>query len=45
MMKLTSKEDVYDLLSAPTAAAALGAAITTGLLWMLVEKPMTGEEV
>jgi hypothetical protein len=33
------------LLHAPAAAAALGAAITTGLLWMLAEKPLNGEEV
>jgi cyclopropane fatty-acyl-phospholipid synthase-like methyltransferase len=33
------------LLHAPAASAALGAAIKTGLLWMLAEKPMNGEEV
>ena len=45
MKTLTTNEDVYALLYAPAASAALGAAITTGLLWMLAEKPMTGEEV
>jgi len=45
MRKLMTKEDAYDWLAAPTASAALGAAISTGLLWMLAEKPMTGEEV
>jgi len=45
MKTLTTNEDVYALLHAPAASAALGAAITTGLLWMLAEKPMTGEEV
>ena len=45
MKTLTTNEDVHGLLNAPTASAALGAAITTGLLWMLAEKPMTGEEV
>jgi len=45
MKTLTKNDDVYDLLHAPAASAALGAAITTGLLWMLAEKPMTGEEV
>jgi SAM-dependent methyltransferase len=45
MKTLTTNEDVYMLLHAPAASAALGAAITTGLLWMLAEEPMTGEEV
>ena len=45
MKKLTTNEDVYLLLHAPAASAALGAAITTGLLWMLAEKPMNGEDV
>lgn len=45
MKTLTTKEDVYSLLGAPTESAALGAAITTGLLWMLAEKPMNGDEV
>jgi len=30
---------------APSASAALGAAITTGLLWMLAERPMNAQEV
>jgi len=45
MKVLTTYEDVQSLLHAPAASAALGAAINTGLLWMLAEKPMTGEEV
>lgn len=45
MKTLDTKEDIYALLNAPVASAALGAAITTGLLWMLAEKPMNGEEV
>ena len=45
MKKLNTREDVYDLLSASTASAALGAAIETGLLWMLAEKPLDGEGV
>ena len=45
MKKLTSDEDVYLLLHARTASSALGAAISTGLLWMLAEQPMSGMEV
>jgi SAM-dependent methyltransferase len=45
MKKLATNEEVYALLNAPTASAALGAAITTGLLWLLAENPMNGEEV
>lgn len=45
MKILTTNEDLHSLLHAPTASAALGAAITSGLLWMLAEKPMNGEEV
>jgi SAM-dependent methyltransferase len=45
MKMLANNEDVYSLMHAPAASAALGAAITTGLLWLLAEKPMTGEEV
>ena len=45
MKTLNTNEDVYTLLQAPAASAALGAAITTGLLWMLAENPMNGEEV
>ena len=45
MKPLTTYEDVYSLLHAPSASAALGAAITTGLLWMLAERPMNADEV
>lgn len=45
MKKLTTSDEINMLLHAPAASAALGAAITTGLLWMLAERPMTGEEV
>jgi SAM-dependent methyltransferase len=45
MRTLTTDEDVYMLMHAPAASAALGAAITTGLLWMLADRPMNGEEV
>jgi len=45
MKPLTTVEDVYLLLHAPAATAALEAAITTGLLWMLAEKPMSADEV
>ena len=45
MKKLTTKEDVSNLLTASMASFALGAAIETGLLEMLAEKPMSGEEV
>ena len=45
MKKLTTKEDVINLLTASLSSMALGAAIETGLLEMLAEKPMSGEEV
>jgi SAM-dependent methyltransferase len=45
MKKLTTKEDISNLLGASASAFALGAAIETGLLEMLAEKPMIGEEV
>jgi hypothetical protein len=45
MKKINTREDVYELLSASTASAALGAAIETGLLWLLVEKPLDGAGV
>lgn len=45
MKKLTTTEDVYGLLYAPPASAALGTAIETGLLWMLAENPMDGDGV
>lgn len=45
MKPLTTYEDIYSLMHAPSASAALGAAITTGLLWMLAERPMNAKEV
>ena len=45
MKKLNTREDVYELLSASTASAALGTAIETGLLWLLAEKPLDGAGV
>lgn len=46
MKTLNSKEDVYALLfDAPTGSAALGAAIKTGLLWMLAERPMDADAI
>jgi len=45
MKKLTTKEDVTNLLTASVPSLALGAAIETGLLEMLAEKRMSGEEV
>ena len=45
MKKLATKSDVYELLSASTASAALGTAIESGLLWLLAEKPLDGESV
>ena len=45
MKKLTTKEDISNLLGASASSFALGAAIETGLLEMLAEKPMSGEEV
>ena len=45
MNKLITKEDITNLLSASVSSFALGAAIETGLLEMLAEKPMSGEEV
>ncbi len=43
MKKLTTKEDISSLLTASVSSLALGAAIETGLLQMLAEKPMDGE--
>ena len=43
--KLIDKEDVRAVLDGRTTSSALGAAITTGLLWLLAEKPMTGAEI
>lgn len=45
MKRLTTKEDISNLLTASVSSMALGAAIETGLLDMLAEKPMSGEEV
>lgn len=45
MNKLTTKEDILNLLSVSVSSFALGAAIETGLLEMLAEKTMSGEEV
>jgi len=45
MKKLATYDDIRLLLHAPTASAALGAAITTGLLWLLADKPMNGDEI
>lgn len=44
-MKKLNKNDVYELLHATAASAALGAAIKTRLLWMLAETPMDGTAV
>lgn len=44
-MKLNTVEDVNSLWSAATAAASLGAAIETGLLWLLAEKPVSAPEI
>ena len=45
MKKLTTSDDIRNLLSAPAASAALGTAIETGLLWLLAEKPLSAPEV
>ena len=45
MKPLTTTEDVDSLLHAPAYSAALGAAIETGLLWLLAEKPLTAPEI
>ena len=45
MKKLSTNDDVLNLLSASVSSSALSAAIETGLLEMLAEKPMTSEEV
>jgi ubiquinone/menaquinone biosynthesis C-methylase UbiE len=45
MRRLNTKEDVYGLLYASAASAALGTAVETGLLWMLAEKPLDGATV
>lgn len=45
MSKITSKDDIRELLHAIPASAALGAAVETGLLWLLAKKPLRPEEV
>jgi hypothetical protein len=45
MKKLTTKEDISNLLTASTASIALGAAIETGLLEMLAENSLDGDGV
>jgi len=45
MKKLTTKDDVLNLLTTSVSSIALGAAIETGLLEMLAENSMSGEEV
>jgi len=45
MNKLATKEDIINLLSASVSSFALGAALETGLIEILAEKPMSGEEV
>jgi len=45
MKKLTTKEEISNLLTASLSSIALGTAIETGLLEMLAEKPMSSEEV
>jgi 2-hydroxy-4-(methylsulfanyl)butanoate S-methyltransferase len=44
-MKLNTKNDVYALMSSATPAAALGAAIETGMVWLLADKPMRAQEI
>jgi ubiquinone/menaquinone biosynthesis C-methylase UbiE len=44
-MKLKTKDDVNLLMYAAAPSAALGAAIETGLLWQLAERPMSAAEV
>lgn len=45
MKKLTSPEEIQDLLEVATRSAALGAAVETGLLWRLAEKPQSGVSI
>lgn len=40
MRKLSTVEEVHDLLSASTRSAALAAAIELGLFWLLAERPL-----
>lgn len=45
MKKLTTKEDISNLLTASVPSIALGTAIETGLLEMLAKKPLDGNGV
>jgi len=45
MKKLTTKEDISNMLTASVPSMALGAAIETGLIEMLAEKPLDGDGV
>ncbi len=44
-MKLNTKEEVYLLMYSTIPAAALHAAIETGLLWQLAEKPLSAADI
>lgn len=44
-MRLTTPQEVNALWQAATPAAALGAAIETGLLWLLQEEPLAAAEI
>jgi SAM-dependent methyltransferase len=44
-MKLNTVNDVNSLWSAATAAAILGTAIETGLLWLLEHRPLNAQEI
>lgn len=44
-MKLKTASDVNALWNAATAAAALGTAIETGLLWLLAKKPLSAQDI
>lgn len=44
-MKLNTIDEVNRLWSAATAAASLGTAIESGLLWLLAEKPLSAPEI
>jgi hypothetical protein len=45
MNNLLTKDDILALLDAAPASAALGAAIESGLIWLLAEKPLPAAEV
>jgi SAM-dependent methyltransferase len=45
MKKIQSSEDIEGLLKATTAAAALGAAINTDLLWMIANTPTDADTI